>query len=224
MEHNGLPISRLYSRIAEYRDDLRLEIAREVEATHGYDVYAIEGKKNPRPVFKQRKFESLIGRLGLIEVWPMTPKGGCSTNDEDAFEPMAKLHPQLQPLRQARKSIKSLDLFGARLGVDGRNRAHIWPFGTVTGRNSPKTSEFILSRPHWVRNLIAPTQGRAIVHADIVAAEAGIAADASEDPELMRVYNSGLDPYIEFAKAAGVLAPDAVRGQQPRDRTAPEPL
>jgi DNA polymerase I-like protein with 3'-5' exonuclease and polymerase domains len=49
------------------------------------------------------------------------------------------------------------------------------------------------------------------VHADIVAAEAGIAADASEDPELMRVYNSGLDPYIEFAKAAGVLAPDAVR-------------
>jgi hypothetical protein len=211
IEHNGLPISPMYHRIAACRDDLQREIAREVEATHGYGVYTLEGKHTQRPVFKQRNFDALIARLELKDVWPQTPTGSCSTNDENAFEPMAKLHPELQPLRQARKSLKSLNLFGAAIGSDDRNRAHVWPFGAVTGRNSPKTSEFILSRPHWVRNLIAPPQGHALVHADIVAAEAGIAADASGDLELIRVYNSGLDPYIEFAKAAGALPLDAVR-------------
>jgi DNA polymerase-1 len=62
-----------------------------------------------------------------------------------------------------------------------------------------------------VRNLIAPSPGRALVHADIVAAEMGIAGDASGDAELIRVYNSGLDPYLQFAKSAGALPPDAVR-------------
>ncbi len=216
MEHNGLPISPLYWRVGQYRSDLRLEIARQVERAHGYGVYELEGKNSPRPVFKQRNFDQLVERLGLIDVWPPTPKGHCSTRDEKVFEPMAKLHPELEPLRQARKSLKSLNLFGAKIGADGRNRAAIWPFGTVTGRNNPKASEFILSRPHWVRNLIAPSQGRALVHADIVAAEMGIAADASGDPELLRVYNSGLDPYIEFAKSAGALPLDTARDKKNR--------
>jgi DNA polymerase I len=216
MEHNGLPISPLYSSIQEHRDELQLQIASDIEAAHGYGVYAIESKKKPKPVFKQRDFDALIRRIGLGDVWPLTPTGSFSTNDEHAFEPMAKLHPELQPLRQARKSLKSLSLFGSAIGADGRNRTKTGSFGAVTGRNTPKTAEFILSRPHWVRNLIAPPPGRALIHADIVAAEAGIAADASGDPELLRVYNSGLDPYIEFAKAAGALAADSVRDKENR--------
>lgn len=102
------------------------------------------------------------------------------------------------------------------VGKDGRNRAWIKPFGTVTGRNNPRAKEFILSRPHWVRNLIAPPKGRALVHADIVAAEAGIAADASGDPELIRIYNSGADQYIEFAKASGALPAGTVRDKRNR--------
>jgi DNA polymerase I len=216
MEHNGLPVSPVYGKVKEYRNDLRLEIARQVEMTHGYGVYEIEGQTSPQPVFKQRGFDALIQRLGLAEIWPQTPRGHCSTEDENVLEPMAKRYPELQPLRQARKSIRNLNLFGTRIGEDGRNRAPVWPFGTVTGRNSPKTSQFILNRPHWVRNLIAPTEGHALVHADIVAAEVGIAADASGDPELLRIYNSGLDPYIEFAKSGGALPSDTVRDKANR--------
>jgi hypothetical protein len=211
MEHNGLPISPDYREIEACRLDLRLEIAHEIEAAHGYGVYSFEGKAVIRPVFKQKQFDLLIGRIGLGDVWPRTPSGFCSTNDEDTFEPMSRLHPELRPLRLARKALKNLDLFGAAIGSDGRNRAHLWPFGAVTGRNNPKASEFILSRPHWVRHLIAPTQGRSLIYADIAAAEAGIAADASGDPELTRIYNSGLDPYLEFAKSAGALPSDSVR-------------
>jgi DNA polymerase-1 len=211
MESNGLPVSPVYRQVEEHRAILALQIAREVEATHHYGVYQIVGKINPRPVFKRKGFEALVHRMGLAEVWPLTAKGHFSTNDDKVFRQRVKLFPELSALRQARKSLKSLNLFGARIGSDNRNRASIWPFGTVTGRNSPKTSEFILNRPHWVRNLIAPIQGRALVYADIVAAEVGIAADASGDPEMIRIYNSKLDPYLEFAKSAGALSPDAVR-------------
>jgi DNA polymerase I-like protein with 3'-5' exonuclease and polymerase domains len=216
MEHNGLPISPLYHQVTEHRRELQLRIAQGIEAKHGYGVFTIEGKKSPRPVFTKRGFGALIRRLGLEDVWPLTPKGSFQTDDEKAFEPMAKLHPELEPLRQARKSVASLGRFGSAIGTDGRNRAAIMPFGTVTGRNNPKALEFILSRSHWVRHLIAPEAGRALVYADIVAAEAGIAADASGDPEFLRIYNSGLDPYIEFAKSARVLPGDAVREKKKR--------
>jgi DNA polymerase-1 len=214
-EHNGLPISPLYYEIQKHRNELQVHIAREVEAKYAYGVFAFEGKKKVRAVFKQKGFDALVERSGYGKFWPTTPTGlHYSTDDERAFEPMCKLHPELEPLRQARKSINALNLIGTILGKDNRNRAAVWPFGTVSGRNNPKAKQFILSRPHWVRNLIAPTEGRAIVHADIVAAEAGIAADLSGDPELIRIYQSSADQYLEFAKSAGVVPRDAIRDKK----------
>lgn len=214
-EHNGLPISPLYHEIQEHREELQVHIAREVEAKYGYGVFEIRGKKKLKAVFTQRGFDALVERSGYGEFWPTTPNGlHYSTNDDEAFGPMCKLHPELEPLRQARKSVKALALAGTLLGGDNRNRATVWPFGTVSGRNNPKAKQFILSRPHWVRNLVAPTPGRAIVHADIIAAEAGIAADLSGDPELIRIYQSGADQYLEFAKSAGAVPRDAVRDKK----------
>lgn len=216
MENNGLPVSPQYREIEARRAEFQLAIAHGVEEAHGYGVYAFLGGDHPRPVFRQRFFDDLILRKGLWESWPKTPRGHCSTDDKKAFRPMARLHPELEPLRQARKSLRSLGLLTTTMGEDGRNRSSVRPFGTVTGRNSPRAREFLLNRPHWVRNLIAPTEDRAIVYADIVAAEAGIAADASGDPEFIRIYNSGLDQYIEYAKSSGALPADAVRDKQNR--------
>lgn len=214
-EHNGLPISPVYHEIQEHREELQLHIAREVEAKYAYGVFEIQGKKKPKAVFTQRGFDSLIERSGYGGFWPNTPNGlHYSTNDDEAFGPMCKLHPELEPLRQARKSIKALALTGTVLGKDNRNRATVWPFGTVSGRNNPKAKQFILSRPHWVRNLVAPREGRALVHGDIIAAEAGIAADHSGDPELIRIYQSGADQYLEFAKSAGAVPSDVVRDKK----------
>ncbi len=215
LEHNGLPISALYHEIQNHRKELQVHIAREVEAKYGYGVSEIRGKKNLKAVFTRRGFDALIERLGYGEFWPTTPNGlHYSTDDDEAFGPMCKLHPDLEPLRQARKSVKALSLTETVVGKDNRNRAAVWPFGTVSGRNNPKAKQFILGRPHWVRNLVAPMQGRAIVHADIIAAEAGIAADLSGDPELIRIYQSGADQYLEFAKSAGAVHYDAVRDKK----------
>jgi DNA polymerase I len=214
-ENNGLPVSPLYYEIQKHREELQVHIAREVEAKYKYEVFSFEGRKKPKAVFTQKGFDALIERSGYGKLWPATPSRlHYSTDDEKAFGPMCKLHPELEPLRQARKSIKALSLTETVLGKDNRNRAATWPFGTVSGRNNPKAKQFILSRPHWVRNLVSPKEGRAIVHADIIAAEAGIAADLSGDPELIRIYQSGADQYLEFAKSAGAIPLEVVRDKR----------
>lgn len=212
MEHNGLPIDRQYQEIEQRRVELQLAVIREIEDKYGYGVYRIVGRKSPRPVFSQKGFDALIEREGLLATWPkMTERGHCSTDDDQAFKPMANLHPQLEPLRQLRKTVRGLTLVSDAIGADSRNRAPVWPFGTVTGRNSPRARESILNRPRWVRNLIAPPYGRAVVGFDIEAAETAIAADLSCDPELLRIYNSGADQYIEFAISSGALSPGTKR-------------
>ncbi len=214
-EHNGIPVNaERYRQIEQHRAELQIEIAEKVEQKNQYGVYQIEGtKKNPRQraVFKMKKFEELLQRLGILETWPKTETGQPRTDDEEVFEPMAKLHPYLEDLRQARKSLNDLGRFGSYLGGDGFNRAAMWSFGTATGRNNPKAKAFLLSRPHWVRNLITPREGMAIVHGDIVGAESWLAAGFSGDPELMRIYQSGADQYIEFSVVTGMLPPGTVR-------------
>jgi hypothetical protein len=133
-EHNGIPVNvDRYKAIEARRSELQVEI---VEAKNGYGVYAIEGtKKNPRQkaVFKMKKFVALLERLGILESWPKTETEQPRTDDEEVFEPMAKLHPYLEDLRQAKKSLNDLGRFGSYLGKDGFNRAALWAFGTVTG-------------------------------------------------------------------------------------------
>jgi hypothetical protein len=220
-EHNGLPVNvERYQQISERRAELKIEIAEKVEQKNGYGVYAIEGtKKKPREkaVFKMARFKDLLARLGLLESWPKTEEGNPSTDDEEVFGPMAKAYPYLEDLRQARKSVNDLGRFGSYVGKDGNNRASMWSFGTVTSRNNPKATAFLLSRPHWVRNLVTPKPGYAIVHADIVGAESWLAAGISRDPELMRIYSSGADQYIEFAMVTGALRPGSTRDKSNRE-------
>jgi len=212
MEHNGLPIDAQYTEIERLRVDLQVALVREIEDKHRYGVYRIVGSKNPRAVFSQKGFDALIEREGLLAIWPTkTERGHCSTDDDKAFKPMAKLHPKLEPLRQLRKTVRGLTLVSNAIGADGRNRASVCPFRTVTGRNSPRARESVLNRPRWVRHLIAPTHGRAVIGFDIEAAETAIAADMSGDPELLRIYNSGADQYVEFAIASGALPPGRKR-------------
>jgi hypothetical protein len=75
--------------------------------------------------------------------------------EDDYFGGMCNVYSELQPLRQCRKSLNNLSRFETVLGADGFNRSTLWMFGTVTSRNNPRSRDFLLSRPHWVRNLIA---------------------------------------------------------------------
>lgn len=225
-EHNGIPVDAERFRAIERESlKLKLSIANKIEETHHYGVYVIEGnettKNKPHPVFKMKKFAELLAFKGITvggkgAMWQATPSGDPLLED-DYFGEMCNVFPDLQPLRQCRKSVNNLSRFGTVLGEDGFNRATQWMFGTLTSRNNPKARDFLLSRPHWVRNLITPRKGMALVTCDIVGAEDWLAAGFSGDPELMRIYSSGADSYIEFAAVTGAVPPGTKRDKSNKE-------
>jgi DNA polymerase family A len=225
-EHNGVPLdAERFHAIERESSSLKLSIAKKIEETHHYGVYVIEGrdtaKNKPHPVFKMSQFIELltskgitVGRKGAL--WQATPSGDPVLED-DYFGDMCNTYPELQPLRQCRKSINSLGRFETVIGKDGFNRAPLWMFGTVTSRNNPKARAFLLSRPHWVRNLIAPREGMALVACDVTGAEDWLAAGFSGDPNLMRIYSSGADSYMEFAAVTGAVPPGTKRNKSNKE-------
>jgi hypothetical protein len=204
---------------------LKLSIANKIEETHRYGVYVVEGKETtktkPHPVFKMNKFAELLASKGITvgnrgAMWQATPSGDPMLED-DYFGDMCNAYPELQPLRQCRKSLNNLSRFETVLGEDGFNRSTLWMFGTVTSRNNPKAKDFLLSRPHWVRNLIAPREGMALVACDVTGAEDWLAAGFSGDPELMRIYSSGADSYMEFAAVTEAVPQGTMRDKSNKE-------
>lgn len=63
-------------------------------------------------------------------------------------------------------------------------------------------------------------EGHALVVADVTGAEDFLAAGYSGDKELMRIYSSGADSYIEFAMVTGALPPGSVRDKKDRAKEA----
>ena len=225
-EDNGIPVdAERFNEIKRNAKKLQIHIAQEIEKQHGFGVYEIEGKEHlknkPHAVWKMKNFVALLERNGITigkkgAAWDATPTGDPKLED-DYFEQMCNAYPFLQPLRQTRKTIKTLGLFDTVLGHDGFNRYSLFPFGQRTSRNNPGASEFMLGRPHWMRNLITPKPGYAVISADITGAEDWLAAGYSGDPKLMEVYSSGADSYIEFAIVTGALPPGSKRDKSNRE-------
>ena len=109
---------------------------------------------------------------------------------------MAKVHPELAPLRELRHSL---------------SEPLLSPFGASSGRNTPSANQFIFGPSVWLRGLIKPGLGRAVAYIDYSSQEVAIAAALSCDPFLIDAVASG-DPYTSFAVRAG-LAPKVLPRQ-----------
>jgi DNA polymerase I-like protein with 3'-5' exonuclease and polymerase domains len=123
---------------------------------------------------------------------------------------MAKRFPQLEPLKELRHSLSELRLEKLAVGPDHRNRVLLSPFGASSGRNTPSNSKFIFGPSVWLRSLIKPAEGRALAYIDWKSQEVYIAAQLSGDRALLDAVLSG-DPYLTFAKMAGLAPPDATK-------------
>jgi DNA polymerase I-like protein with 3'-5' exonuclease and polymerase domains len=108
-------------------------------------------------------------------------------------------------------------LYSLSIGSDGRNRTNIAPFGSKTGRNQPSNARFLFGTSRWLRGLIKPPPGRAIAYVDWVSQEIAIAAALSGDTVLWEAYASG-DPYMAFAKQAGLAPPHATKATHKAER------
>jgi len=199
MERTGVPIdSTLLDRIRTNWDAIKTGLIADVD--EDYHVY--EGT-----TFKTGLFAKYLADQGIA--WPRTGSGALQL-DQETFRDMVKRYPNLEQLKDLRHSMSELRLEKLAVGPDHRNRVLLSPFGASSGRNTPSNSKFIFGPSVWLRGLIQPPQGRALAYVDWKAQEVYIAAQLSGDQALLDAVLSG-DPYLAFAKMAGLVPPDATK-------------
>ena len=208
VENNGVPVDvALWSQLVEHWARIKLGLIEVVDADFG--VYQ-DGK------FVRAKFAAFLQANNIP--WPCLPSGGLAL-DDDTFRSQARAYPVISPLRELRHSLGQLHLNELSIGPDGRNRTLLSTFRAKTGRNQPSNSRFIFGPSVWIRHLIKPASGRAIAYIDWSSQEIAIAGALSGDNALWEAYASG-DPYIAFAKQAGLAPADATKKSHPDIRNA----
>jgi DNA polymerase I len=155
----------------------------------------------------------------LIEIkrwdWPRTPTGKFELKNKTLGR-QAKRYPELQRLVRLRENIAELRIskLANTVGRDGFSRCPLLPFWTRTGRNQPSAEDkfFLPSLTAWLRGLLRPSPGWALVELDWDAQEIGIMAGLSNDPAMMADYRTG-DPYWAFGVRAGLVSPDVNKAE-----------
>ncbi len=199
MEHMGVPIDvATLHRLQTGWSAIKQALIREVDKDYG--VY--DGQ-----TFKTALFEEWLSRKQLP--WPRLTSGRLAL-DDDTFRQMARAYPEVAPLRELRHALGTLRLNNLRVGTGGRNRCMLSPFRSKTGRNQPSNAKFIFGPSRWLRGLIKPAPGYGIAYLDFGSQEIAIAAALSGDPAMIEAYTSG-DPYLSFAKQAGLAPPEATK-------------
>jgi DNA polymerase I len=206
MEHAGVPIDcELLGALQGSWEDIKMRLVETVDRDFG--VY--EGTS-----FRSARFEAWLKQNGIP--WPRRPSGALCL-DDDAFRSQAKHHSTINSLHELRSTLGQLKLHALAVGSDGRNRCLLSPFQAATGRNLPSNSKFVFGPARWLRGLIKPPPGLGLAYVDWSCQEIVIAAALSGDGRLAEAYRSG-DPYLGFAKQAGLVPPDATKKSHKAER------
>jgi DNA polymerase-1 len=199
MERTGVPIDvDMLSRLRAHWDRIKRGLVDAIDKDYG--------------VFEDTSFKSGLFAAYLADNgidWPRSETGRLKL-DQETFRDVTRRYPQLEPLKDLRHTLSELRLEKLAVGHDGRNRVLLSPFGASSGRNTPSNSRFIFGPSVWLRGLIKPPEGRALAYVDWKSQEVYIAAKLSRDPALMDAVLSG-DPYLAFAKMAGLAPPGATK-------------
>jgi len=161
--------------------------------------------------------------LARYPEWALSEKTKLPSLEDDNLE-RYDFDKVINAYRQTEKSIRALNSLNQfkgdgdekdsylmnAVGVDGRIRCLLGPWGTLTGRNAPKASVFPLALAKWFRALIVPPKGWALVEADYMSCENLLSGIVYNDQKVVDAYCSG-DVYLAFGKQAGILPPEATK-------------
>jgi DNA polymerase family A len=196
-ERRGVPIDQSWlSRICEYWDGIRTDLTLELDE---FGIYEIA---NGKPHWRKERFAEFIQRNNMS--WPKLESGALDETDQ-TFREMEGKYSFIGPLRELRYSLSKLKLNDLHVGSDGRNRTLLSPYGTKTARNTPSNSKYVFGPAKWIRFLIAPPPGLALIHRDFCQQEVRIAAILSGDKALMEACLSG-DVYLGLAEKLGFIS------------------
>jgi DNA polymerase-1 len=204
MERTGIPIdSLLHQKLMANWEPLKHFLIAEVNPAYG--VYDENGS------LRQARLEQYLHANNIS--WPRLPSGALELKIK-TFSEQADAYPQLRPQYELHATLSQLRLADISVGVDHRARCLLSPFQSVTGRNQPSNSKFVFGPARWIRGLVKEQEGRALAHIDWSAQEVAIAAGLSGDERMAHDYLN--DPYLSFAKAAGLLPPGATEEEDIR--------
>jgi DNA polymerase I len=199
IERLGVPIGGdLLEKLRAHWDLIQERLIAEIDVDFG----VFEGR-----TFKTDRFAAYLERTGIP--WPRLDSGALDLG-EDAFREVSKIYPAVSPLRELRHALGQLRLNDLAVGSDGRNRTLLSAFQARTGRNQPSNSRFIFGPSVWLRGLVKPQPGTALVYLDWQQQEFGIAAALSKDLRMLEAYQTG-DPYLAFAKQARAVPNGATK-------------
>jgi hypothetical protein len=180
VEHAGVPLDlvglqALQDNWLTIRERLIQQLDRSI------DVFR-EGR------FRDDLWQRWVAARGLP--WPRHRDGRLNLG-ASAFRRMAQLCPEVERVRALKNLLDQLRHFELPVGADGRTRWAPGAFGTVTGRNAPRTSDCIFLWPAWCRGLIQAPPGRALAYLDFSQSEFLIAGALSGDERLIADYRAG---------------------------------
>jgi len=159
---------------------------------------------------RKSKFDKLVLRCGLGSRWPRLRSGNFTTND-DVVKRFEEDHPLIKKFRQLNKLLNTTKLSFYSPSEDGRVRAKLNGFGSITSRCQPSNAKFPLGASKWTRNFIKPSWGSELWYLDYIAQEPAIAGYLSQDPELLSAYRTP-DIYITAAQKIGMITdPNATK-------------
>jgi DNA polymerase I len=202
MESNGVPFDTLtYEAILSRLPEVKLQLIESGDiATQSYE----------KGSFNHKLFGEFLARQGLE--WDKTPSGLWKM-DADYVKVRANGFPLLRDFHELQTTLTLMRGFSnadnrrsRRLmpSTDGMIRCSLWPFGSITCRNTPKAAQFIFGPSTWLRGLIKPPAGYSVAYIDWTSQEFAIAAGLSGDAQMIEDYQSG-DVYTAFAISAGLL-------------------
>ena len=131
--------------------------------------------------------------------------------DEKVRKEQVQLFPEMKNLDellrlQGRTRLGPEDL---AIGSDGRNTTRFRPYTTKTGRCAPSSAAFIFAQSKWLRYLIRPPKGRALLVFDWKACEIAVAAALSGDEALWEAA-VGEDAHVAFGLQLGQSQEEAM--------------
>jgi DNA polymerase-1 len=199
-ERRGVPIDGpLLGRLRQHWHGMQAGLVGELDRSFGcYEV--TDGVAH----WRKDRFAAYLKRHDMM--WPRLESGALDETDQ-TFREMAARYPQIEPLRELRYSLSKLRLNALSVGRDDRNRTLLSGYGTKTARNAPSNSKFVFGPAKWLRFLITPAPGRALVHRDCKQQEPRIAAIVSGDKALLQACESD-DLYLDMARQLGFLRDD----------------
>ncbi len=104
-------------------------------------------------------------------------------------------------------------------GSDQIVRPYLNAYGSQTARYQPSATGFIFLKAAWLRALVQPPKGKAIVGIDYGSEEFLISALVSKDKVMVDAYRTS-DVYLAFSKSVGMTPKDGTRETHEKERNA----